>query len=72
MDLLDDVVQAEPGPKRLQAQKAALAQTAKLLQFAANDEGFDLVDENEYLVTNVKAMTIDGLSLIQQTLAEAA
>lgn len=72
VNLLDDVVQAEPGPKRLLAQQAALAQTAKFLQFATNDEAFDLVDENEYLVTNVKAITIDGLNAIQQTLADAA
>ena len=71
-DLLDDVINAEPGPKRLQAQQAALTHAAKLVQFASTNEEFDLIDENEYLTTNVKALTLDGLTAVQDALAEAA
>ena len=71
VDMVDAVINAAQGPPRIAAQRAAVAKTDELLQYVTTDEDFGLIDQNEYMPTNVRASTVQGLTVIGKILAGA-
>jgi hypothetical protein len=67
-DLVDDVINAEAGPGRIAAQRAAMAKADELTKFVTGDADFALIDQNEYMPTNIRTMTLAGLGAIRKEL----
>ena len=72
VDMVDAVINAEQGPPRVAAQRAAMAKTDELVQYVSTDEDFGLIDQNEYMATNVRATTLAGLNAIRKELTGAS
>lgn len=68
IDMVDAVINADPGPPRVKAQHAAIGKADELTKYVNSDPDFGLVDKNEYLPTNVKALTLASLGAIRKEL----
>lgn len=68
LDYVDAVLNADPGPPRVKAQQAAIAKADEFAKYVNGDPDFALVDQNEYLPTNIKALTLNSLSAIRKEL----
>jgi hypothetical protein len=69
-DFIDDVINATPGPAWLAAQRLAVAKADELIRFVSSDPDFTLIDQNEYMATNVKSLTLAGLGGIRRELSQ--
>lgn len=69
LDMVDAVINATPGPPRVKAQQAAIGKADELRNYVSSDPDFALIDQNEYLPTNVKALTLASLGIIRKELA---
>jgi hypothetical protein len=71
VDLVSAVINTEPGPARAAAQRAVIAKVDELERIAESDEDFALIDSNEYMATNVKAMATAALETIRKEMQMA-
>ncbi len=69
IDMVDAVINADPPPPRVKAQRAAIGKADELTKYVSADPDFALVDKNEYLPTNVKALTLASLGAIRKELS---
>jgi hypothetical protein len=68
LDMVDNVINADPGAPRVKAQQAAIGKADELSKFVSSDPDFALVDQNEYMPTNIKALTLSSLGVIRKEL----
>jgi hypothetical protein len=68
IDMVDNVINADPGAPRVKAQQAAIGNADELSKYVSSDPDFALVDQNEYLPTNIKALTLSSLGVIRKDL----
>jgi hypothetical protein len=68
IDLVDSVISADPGPPRVKAQQAAIAKADEYVKYVNDSADFALVDQNEYMPTNIKALTLSSLGVIRKEL----
>lgn len=68
IDLVDSVINADPGPDRVKAQQAAIAKANEFVKYVSSNEDFSLIDQNEFTTTNIKALTLSSLSAIRKEL----
>jgi hypothetical protein len=71
-DMIDDIINAEPGAKREAAQRPAVGKARELTDFVNADEDFALIDANEYHSTQLRATTLGALSTISKELLNAS
>ena len=68
IDMVDNVINADPGAPRVKAQQAAISKADELSKYVSSDPDFALVDQNEYMPTNIKALTLSSLGVIRKEL----
>lgn len=68
-EIMDDIINAQPGPERARIQKLAIAQADALTSFVSSDPEFLMADSNEYGSIGIRSLVLDALKRARDALA---
>ena len=70
-DMIDDIINAEPGSAREGMQRRAIRKADDLADFIESDPDFALVETNEFYAPKLKATALGALTTIRKELTNA-